>query len=587
MIRSLLRLLPDDRRGRTAAYGALSLCSVLLRAAGVVLLVPLVRELFADDPDGALPLLLVLTAVTAAGWAVDTVTARLGFDLGFALLERVQHEVADRLTRVRLSWLTAGNTATARGALAAGGPELVGLFANLLTPLAGALLLPAAIALALVPVAWQLALAAAAGVPVLLGALWAAVRISARADALAAGTNTALTERLIEFAATQQALRAARRAEPARSHVGRALARQHGSTMRLLLFQVPGQVLFALAGQVALVLLAGVTAVLTVRGELSAPEAVALIVVVARYLEPFTTLAELAPALETVRTALDRVRAVLDAPTAPTGTAALPGDGRAPRIEFQDVRFAYPGGAPVLDGLNLTLEAGTTTAIVGPSGSGKSTVLALLAGLHTPTGGRVLVDGVDASTLDGAARRALTSMVFQHAYLFEGTVRENVLAGDPEADEARLARAVALARVDEITGRLPEGADSAVGEGGTALSGGERQRVGIARALLKPAPLLLVDEATSSLDTENETAVADALTADRHRRTRVIVTHRPVTVRGADRVLFLEDGAVVEDGSVDALLASGGRFHDFWRHQERSASWRLRAAETAGAPDTP
>ncbi|MFJ4770800.1 ABC transporter ATP-binding protein [Streptomyces uncialis] len=576
MIRSLLGLVPADRRARITAYGALALLSVLLRAAGAVLLVPLVRELFGAEPSDALPWLGALTAVTVTGWAADTVAARLGFDLGFALLDRVQHDVTDRLTRVRLSWL-ADNTTTARGAMASGGPELVGLFAHLLTPLTGAVLLPAAIALALVPVAWQLALAAALGVPVLLGALWASGRVSRRADALAAEADSALTERLIEFAGTQQALRAARRADPARSHVGRALAEQHGSTMKLLLFQIPGQLLFGLAGQAALVLLAGTAAVLTARGDLTAPEAVALIVVIVRYLEPFTTLAELAPAVETVRTTLDRVHAVLTAPTAPTGTAT--GHGRAPRIEFEDVDFAHDDGHPVLRGLNLTLEAGTTTAIVGPSGSGKSTVLALLAGLHSPTRGRVLADGVDTATFDDAARRALTSMIFQHSYLFDGTIRENVLVGDPDADDEQLARALALARVDEITDGLPDGTDSRVGEGGTALSGGERQRVAIARALLKPAPVLLVDEATSALDTENEAAVVDALTAGHRPRTRVVVTHVPATVRNADRVLFLADGTVVEDGTVGELLAARGRFHEFWHQQEQRTGWRLRAED--------
>ncbi|RFU86351.1 ABC transporter ATP-binding protein [Streptomyces triticagri] len=592
MIRSLLWLLPADRRSRAAAYAVLALLSVLLRAGGVVLLVPLVRELFGADPAAALPWLGALTAVTAVGWVVDTAAARLGFDLGFALLDGVQHDVADRLTRVRLSWLAAGNVPTARSAIASGGPELVGMFANLLTPLIGAVLLPAAIAVALVPVAWQLGLAAAAGVPVLLGALWASGRITRRADALAAETNSALTERLVEFAGTQQALRAARRVEPARSHVGRALEQQHGSTMRLLLLQVPGQVLFGLAGQAALVALAGVAAVLTVRGDLTAPEAVALIVVVVRYLEPFTTLAELAPAVETIRSTLDRIRSVLTAPTTPAGTAA-PGRDGAPRLQLENVHFAYGdgdggdgavAGEPVLRGLNLTLESGTTTAIVGPSGSGKSTVLALLAGLHTPTRGRVLADGVDTTTLQDTHRRSLTSMVFQHSYLFDGTVRENVMAGDPDAAHARVEQVLRLARVDELAARLPDGADSRVGEGGTALSGGERQRVGIARALLKPAPVLLVDEATSALDTENEAAVASALSADHLPRTRVIVTHRPATVRGADRVLFLEDGEITEDGTVDELLTMGGRFATFWHEAQESAAWRL--TPTVGPADT-
>ncbi|ORW50173.1 iron ABC transporter permease [Mycobacterium paraense] len=575
MIRTWIGFVPPDRRGKLIAYTALALASVAVRAVATVLLVPLVGALF-DAPHRAPAWLGWLTVATVAGWVIDTATARIGFDLGFAVLDHSQHDVADRLPAVRLDWFTAENTAAARQAIAATGPELVGLVVNLLTPLATAILLPAAIGLALLPVSWQLGAAALAGVPLLLGALWGSARLARRADGAAAEANTALTERIIEFARTQQALRAARRAEPARSLVGDALAAQRGATMRLLSMQVPGQLLFSLASQLALILLAGATTALTVGGTLTVPEAIALIVVIARYLEPFTTISELAPALESTRASLDRIRCVLTAPVMKAGAATLPDGAAAPSVEFDDVTFAYGDSAqPVLDGVSFSLRPGSATAIVGPSGSGKSTVLALIAGLHEPTRGRVLIDGVDAATLDAETRRAAASVVFQHPYLFHGTIRENVFAGNPSAGDAQFERAAALARVDELTGRLPDGADTIVGEAGSTLSGGERQRVSIARALLKAAPILLVDEATSALDTENEAAVVDALTADPRARTRVIVAHRLASIRHADRVLFLDNGRVVEDGTVDELLAAGGRFDEFWRQQHDAAEWRI------------
>jgi ATP-binding cassette, subfamily B, bacterial IrtB/YbtQ len=576
MIRTWLSLVPADRRGKVVAYTVLALISVVVRAVATVLLVPLVAALFSDTPHRALAWLGWLTAATVTGWLIDTATARIGFNLGFAVLDHTQHDVADRLPDVRLDWFSADHTATARQAIAATGPELVGLVVNLLTPLVTAVLLPAAIGLALLPVSWQLGVAAMGGVPLLLGALWASVRLARRADVAAGEANTALTERIIEFARTQQALRAARRVEPARSLVGDALAAQHGATMRLLGMQIPGQLLFSIASQLALILLAGATTALTVTDRLSVPAAIALIVVIARYLEPFTTISELAPALESTRATLDRIRVVLTAPVMDAGTAKLRDHAAAPRIEFENIAFSYDGAsAPVLSRVSFVLQPGSTTAIVGPSGSGKSTILALIAGLHQPGRGRVLVDGVDAATLDAETRRGASSVVFQHPYLFHGTIRENVFAGDPGADDDQFTRAVALARVDELTERLPEGAESIVGEAGSALSGGERQRVSIARALLKAAPILLVDEATSALDTENEAAVVDALTADPQSRTRVIVAHRLASIRHADRVLFLDNGTVVEDGSVDQLLSAGGRFDEFWRQQQDAAEWRI------------
>ncbi|WP_019972421.1 ABC transporter ATP-binding protein [Mycobacterium sp. 141] len=577
MIRTLIALIPTEKRGTVGVYAALTLISVLIRAAGTVLLVPLVAALFSASPSDAVPWLGWLTAATVGGWIVDTITSRLGFDLGFAVLDNTQHNVADRLPNIRLDWLAGdngANIANTRQAIAATGPELVGLVVNLLTPLVGAILLPAAIAVALIAVSLPLGLAALAGVVVLLGALWASGQLSRKADAVADETNGALTERIIEFARTQQALRAARRAEPARSLVGEALAAQHGASVRLLAMQIPGQLLFSLASQLALIALAGMAAVLTMRGALTVPEAIALIVVIARYLEPFTALSELAPAIESTRATLDRIGSVLSAPTLPAGTVGPLERNFLPRIEFDEVSFAY-GNDPVLDKVSFVLDPGGTTAIVGPSGSGKSTILSLIAGLHQPTAGRVLIDGVDAATLDAETRRAATSVVFQHPYLFDGSIRDNIAVGDPAADADRLSAAMRLARVDELTGRLPDGDATKVGEAGTALSGGERQRVSIARALVKAAPILLVDEATSALDTENEAAVVDALTVDLQPRTRVIVAHRLASIRHADRVLFLDGGRVVEDGSVEELLSAGGRFGEFWRQQHAAAEWQI------------
>ncbi|WP_395310523.1 ABC transporter ATP-binding protein [Mycobacterium sp. AMU20-3851] len=579
MIRTLLALIPDDRRGRVWLYTALTVTSVLLRAVGVVLLVPLVAALFSDTPADAWPWLGWLTALTVLGWVADTSTARLGFDIGFAVLDRTQHDMADRLPNIQLDWLTHENTATTRQAIAATGPEIVGLVVNLLTPLIGAVLLPAAIAAALLVVSVPLGLAAFAGVAVLLGALWLSGRLSRTADQRAGEANSAFTERIIEFARTQQALRAARRVEPARSLVGSALAAQHGAGLRLLTMQIPGQLLFSLASQLALIVSAGATTLLTVRGELAVPEAIALIVVIARYLEPFSVLSDLSGALESTRATLARIQQVLDAPTRSAGASTLPDPAVAPRITFQDVTFGY-GEDPVLDGVSFTLEPGSTTAIVGPSGSGKSTILGLIAGLHEPDRGRVLFDDVDLATLDPEARRAAVSVVFQHPYLFDGSLRDNILVGDPAADADTLAGATRLARVDELTGRLPDGEQTSVGEAGSALSGGERQRVSIARALVKPAPVLLVDEATSALDTENEAAVVDALTADLRPRTRVIVAHRLASIRHADRVLFVDGGRIVEDGTIPELLAEDGaahRFREFWSQQHAAADWQITA----------
>jgi ATP-binding cassette subfamily B protein IrtB len=168
-------------------------------------------------------------------------------------------------------------------------------------------------------------------------------------------------------------------------------------------------------------------------------------------------------------------------------------------------------------------------------------------------------------------------MVFQHPYLFDGPIQDNVRAGHPDAGDDDVRGAMSLARVDEIISRLPDGEATRVGEAGAALSGGERQRVSIARALVKPAGVLLIDEATSALDTENETSITNAIRDDPRGRTRVIVAHRPGAIRNADQVLFVDSGRIIEQGTIDELTQRGGHFAEFWRQQQQSAGWRIAA----------
>ncbi|MCV7302669.1 ABC transporter ATP-binding protein [Mycobacterium barrassiae] len=581
MIGNLLRLIPAEHRGVLIGYTALTFVSVILRAAAALLLVPLLGALFSSTPADALTWLGVLSAVTAVGWVVDMTLARIGYRIGFALVNDTQHRMADRLTDIPLGWFTPDNTAMARQAIAASAPDVVAFVANLLTPFLGAVLLPAAITVGLFFVSWQLGVAAAITLPLLLGALVASQRIVRAADAADSRAHNALTERILEFARTQQALRASRRATAARSQTGEAVTSAQGATMRLLLFQIPGQLLFSVASQIALIALAGTITTLAVRGEIGAPEAVALLIVMVRFLEPFTVLADLSTAVESSRGVLANLRSIIDAPRAAQGadrTDSRVGT-RSPRIEFRDVSFRYDGSdTDVLSGLNFVLEPGSTTAIVGPSGSGKSTILSLIAGLHTPDRGQILVDGTDIGDLDPRTRQELVSMVFQHPYLFDGPLEDNVRAGHPDAADKDVRDAMSLARVDEIVSRLPDGGTTRVGEAGAALSGGERQRVSIARALVKPAGVLLIDEATSALDNENESSVTDAVRDDPRGRTRVIVAHRLGAIRNADQVLFVADGAIVEQGGIDELTQRGGHFAEFWRQQEKSSGWRIAAA---------
>jgi len=236
-------------------------------------------------------------------------------------------------------------------------------------------------------------------------------------------------------------------------------------------------------------------------------------------------------------------------------------------VRFEDVEFAYDPEKPVLHGISFVAEPGTVTALVGSSGSGKSTVISLLCAFHTPSKGRVLVDGMDLAHVDLNTFRSQLGVVLQDSFLFDGTIRENILFSRPDATEEQFLFACRTARVDEFTERFPDAYDTIVGERGVKLSGGQRQRLSIARALLAEPRILILDEATSSLDSESEAMIQAGLNQLMQGRTTFVIAHRLSTIRRADQILVVEGGLIVERGNHDQLFALGGRYYDLYMRQ--------------------
>jgi subfamily B ATP-binding cassette protein MsbA len=236
-------------------------------------------------------------------------------------------------------------------------------------------------------------------------------------------------------------------------------------------------------------------------------------------------------------------------------------------IEFEDVAFAYEEGNPVLHQVSFRARADTVTALVGSSGSGKSTIIGLVAAFHVPSSGRVLVDGVDLATVRLESYRRRLGVVLQESFLFDGTIRENVAFSRPEANEEQILAACRVARVDEFAERFPEKYDTVIGERGVKLSGGQRQRVSIARAILADPRILILDEATSSLDSESEAMIQEGLAELMRGRTTFVIAHRLSTIRRADQILVVEAGNIVESGTHETLFAKGGRYHELYTKQ--------------------
>ena len=236
-------------------------------------------------------------------------------------------------------------------------------------------------------------------------------------------------------------------------------------------------------------------------------------------------------------------------------------------VRFDDVRFSYEPDKPVLHGISFEALPGTVTALVGSSGSGKSTIISLVCAFHKPDSGRVLVDGVDLSTVRLDSYRSQLGVVLQESFLFDGTIRENVMFSHPDATEEDFLSACRIARVDEFAERFPEGYDTIVGERGVKLSGGQRQRLSIARAILAGPRILILDEATSSLDSESEAMIQHGLSYLMQGRTTFVIAHRLSTIRRADQILVVEGGLIIERGTHATLYALGGRYYDLYTRQ--------------------
>jgi subfamily B ATP-binding cassette protein MsbA len=265
---------------------------------------------------------------------------------------------------------------------------------------------------------------------------------------------------------------------------------------------------------------------------------------------------------------LDRIREIMatlpedDGDQQQAAVKTIRGD-----IEFQNVTFEYREGIPVLKHVSLRTPAGSTTALVGSSGSGKSTLISLVMAFNHPKSGRVLVDGRDLEDLRLADYRAHLGVVLQDNFLFDGTVRENIAFARPDASLAEIRRVSHIAHCDEFIEGFEKQYDTIVGERGVRLSGGQRQRVAIARAILADPRILILDEATSSLDSESEALIQDGLNRLRHGRTTFVIAHRLSTIRSADQILVLEGGEIVERGTHDQLLSLGGRYKQLYDRQ--------------------
>ncbi|MEV7551559.1 ABC transporter ATP-binding protein [Amycolatopsis sp. NPDC089917] len=576
LLRDLEAILgPENRRALRIYLGWVTAFGVL-QGIAAALLVPVLRELLAGDLGAALSWLGALAAAVVVTCVANYVQAMKGFAVAIIVLETMHERVGDHVGALPVGWFTTEKVGRLSRIVTSGTMMVGGLFAHLLTPLVTGAVTPATIALATFFFDWRLAVAMLVTAPLLsLVFAWSG-RLVGKGDELADAAAVTAANRVVEFARHQRTLRAFGRGARGHAPLDDAITEQHRVGRKAMWLSVPGILAGGFATQLAFTVLIVVGVLLALGGSADAIVLVAVLALAARFTGPLAELSALSGAVRMAHNDVRRIAAVLEeTPLAePDTTAALPRPGE---IELSGVRFGYTTERPVLDDVSFTVAPRTMTALVGASGSGKTTVTRLIARFWDSDAGVVRVGGADVREQRTEDLMAQVAMVFQDVYLFDDTLEANIRAGRPGATDAEVRDAARLAGVDEIVSRLPQGFATRVGEGGTALSGGERQRVSIARAIVKNAPIVLLDEATAALDAENERYVRAALRTLMSRSTLLVIAHRLPTVVAADQIVVLDGGAVAERGTHEELLAAGGRYAAFWAERDRAKGWRLTA----------
>lgn len=553
--------------------------SAVLQGITLALMIPFLRALFSrSETLGTwLVVVAILGAITVT---VDTFAMYRSYRISvYEVCDTLIDRIADHVLQLPLGWFNAKREADVANATSKEINTLSHLASMVIPNLCNAFIVPLVMLVATAFIEWPLAVVMAVSIlPFIL--TWRKMSAATtRANDMEDRTSAAAAGRLIEFARLQPVLRATG-AATSWDPVQETLQADSEATLAGLRIKGRPAQGFNLIANVtfAVVLALGLSFVTGARLD---PIAYLVIAAVsARMLLPLTKAALYASEVDNAAVALRQMGIILDAAPLAEPDSEQAREPRGTSIEFRGVSFSYESGRPVLDDVSLTAPQGAVTALVGPSGAGKSTILRLTARFWDVDAGSVTIGGVDVREIPTTRIMELTSMVFQDTYLFDTTIRENLRIARPNATDAELEEAARKARLDRVIEALPHGWDTEVGPAGQSLSGGERQRVAIARAFIKDAPILLLDEITSALDGENESAISDVISQLSEGRTVIVVAHRLSTIDSADQVVFLEplaDGAIVaETGTPKELSSRPGRFHDFVAAADASSRWQLR-----------
>ena len=522
----------------------------------------------------ALPVLAGLVIFALLSFLTHFQQYKATYGLVYGEVKATRLRLAERLRKLPLGFFGKRDLADLTETLMGDVNRMEHVWSHVLGYLYGSYISTAVIAVCLLWYDWRLALACLWGVPVAFGLLFGSRKLTERQAERTKRAAVRVSDGMQEALENVREIRATNQEERYLAGLYRKIDEHEQIMIRgelvTGLFVNGASVIMRLG--VATTILVGAGLILS--GQSDFMLLFLFLMVITRIYAPFDQSLALIAELFVSQVSADRMNALFDTPIAEGAETFRP---KGHDIVFDHVEFAYDKEA-VLHDVSFTAKEGEITALVGPSGSGKSTCARLAARLWDVTGGAIRVGGVDIATVDPEVLLTDYSMVFQDVVLFDDTVMENIRLGRRGASDAQVMAAARAANCEEFVSKLPQGYQTPIGENGAKLSGGERQRISIARALLKDAPIVLLDEATASLDVENETKVQGALSRLLAGKTVLVIAHRMRTVAGADHIVVLKDGKVAQQGSPQELMAEGGLFRHMVELQSESAQWQLNGA---------
>ena len=483
--------------------------------------------------------------------------------------------LAERLRKLPLSFFGKRDLADLTSTIMADCEVLEKTCSHFIPGLFGSLISTVLIAMGLFAFDWRMALAALWVIPVSIAILLGSYKVQDRVQAKTMAVKMHCADGIQEYIESIRDLKAANAEGDYLAGLSRKIRAVEQQTITA---ELTNALFVTGAGMVLKLGIASVAltgSVLLVRGSIDVLTLFLFLLVASRLYDPMQGALQNLAAVIAMRTNVARMNEILDCPVQ-TGSETLTNQGCD--IVFDHVGFAYNSGETVLRDVSFTAKQGEVTALVGPSGGGKTTVSRLAARFWDYQKGRITVGGMDISRIDPEKLMGLYSIVFQDVTLFDNTILENIRLGRKDATDEEVLAAARLANCDEFAEKLPDGWNTEIGENGCALSGGERQRISIARAFLKDAPIILLDEATASLDVENETLIQMALSRLIRNKTVLIIAHRMRTVAGADKIVVLKDGVVAEQGAPGKLYAKNGLYTHMVNLQTASRNWTLGGA---------